>query len=205
MNSLISYTLGFVSYIMENLDRDETKKIKKIILFGSLIRERIEKTSDIDIFVDVIRTDEKLEQKIQRLRESFFRSPRYKEYWKLLNIKNEFQIFVDKLDNYKLKESIISQGIILYGRYVDVPRGHKLKTLFFWKNVKPEIKRVNLFRKLFGYAYKGKRYSGLVQKRDGEHITKNCIVVESEFENEFLNIFRSMKIPVKIKKIIELG
>jgi len=63
---LLAYAQDFSSFLMQNIK--EADKITKIILFGSTSRGESEKNSDIDIFIE---TDEKLEQKINEIKDKF--------------------------------------------------------------------------------------------------------------------------------------
>lgn len=203
-NELIGYAMSFVSFFMERLERERIG-IKNIVLFGSAVTGNVERESDIDIFVNVLSDQPELDKKISGIQDAFFQSHIYKGYWKLLGIKNSFHVIVDSLEKYELKESIISQGIILYGKYIDIPRDYKPRTIIYWRNVKPENKRVNLHRKLFGYSFRNKRYEGMLERYKGQLLSSGSILVDSETEKAFLDVFRIMKIPVRIKKIIELG
>jgi len=197
---LLAYAIDFVSFLIERID---INNIKKIILFGSVARDEASGGSDIDIFIDI--TGKKsVETDIKRIQEEFLKSKRYQDYWLLKNIKNEIRLTIGKLDEWKeLKISIISDGIVLYGKFEEMPEKAVHKTLLSWENIKPESKRVMLSKRLFGYKKDKKSYEGLIQKYDGERIGKGLIAVPSSNAKIFLKLFRDMNIAVKIKKIIE--
>jgi predicted nucleotidyltransferase len=200
-NSLIAYAGDFVSFMIE---RTDVSKVKRIILFGSVARGEESDESDIDIFVDVFSNEKSVELEIKKIALDFIKSLKYEKYWFLKNIRNEIKVKVGKLDSWKeLKNSIISNGIVLYGKFEEMPKKAVNRTLLYWENVKPESKRVLLSKRLFGYKKGRKAYEGLVQKYDGKKISKGLISVPSINEKVFLKLFRDMNVTVKIKNIIE--
>ena len=112
---LISYALDFVSFYVQNSKNVES--IKSIILFGSVARKEETKDSDIDLFIDIIKDGQKIEKEAKKILEKFYDSIKYKNYWKLLGVKNEFSIIVDKLEDWKLKDSMLGSALTLYSPY----------------------------------------------------------------------------------------
>lgn len=193
--------MDFVSFLLE---RSGQNKIKRIILFGSVARNEADGDSDVDIFIDLFNKDKKVKNKIDVIRDEFLRSKRYEGYWLLKDIKNEIRLTIGKLDEWRgLKNSIISNGILLYGQFEEMPKGSQHKTLLIWENIKPESKRVMLMKRLFGYKKENKRYEGMVQKYGGERLGKGIIAVNPDVAKIFQQHFKKMKIAVKIKKILE--
>ena len=200
-NVLLAYAADFVSFLLERMD---TRHIKNIILFGSVAREEASSGSDIDMFVDVTGGADPIETSIEKIREEFLKSARYQNYWLLKGIKNEIKPVIGKLEEWKeLKNSIISDGLMLYGKFEEMPKGAAHKTILSWENIKPESRRVLLSKRLFGYKKDKKIYWGLIQKYDGERIGKGLIAVPSANTRIFLKLFRDMEIAVKIKRILE--
>lgn len=198
---LLAYAVDFTSFLVERINLDY---IKKIILFGSVARDEASINSDIDLFVDVIRDKKIIEIEIKKIEDEFLKSVKYERYWLLKNVKNEIKILVGKLDEWKeLKNSIISNGIVLYGGFEELPEKAVHRTILSWENIKPESKRVLLSKRLFGYKKGKKNYNGLVQRYDGERIGKGIMAIPSDNQKIFLKLFRDMKVSVKIKKIIE--
>ena len=69
------------------------------------------------------------------------------------DVKNEIRLTIGNLDKWKkLKNSIISNGLILYGKFEEMPEEAQHKTLFAWENIRPESKRVMLIKRMFGYS-----------------------------------------------------
>lgn len=198
---LISYALDFSSFLIQNIKNLEG--INSIILFGSVARGEAKKESDVDIFIDLLKFDKKIEKEIQDIKEKFFDSVKYKKYWKIFGIENEINIAVGELDKWPLKDSMVGNSIILYQKYSPTLKGGKNKIILSWISSKNNSHRVMLNKRLFGYNHYGKRYQGMLQKLNGEKIGNNIILIPAEFLNEFLKLFRTSKITVKIRRIVE--
>jgi len=197
---LLSYSIDFVSFFLERVD---TGRIEKIILFGSVAREEADANSDVDLFIETV-NNVNIEKSAEKIKSMFFSSARYKNYWELKGVKNDLKIITGRLDNWKdIKNSIISNGILLYGKYESAPRNAVHKTIFSWENVKPESKRVLLFKRLFGYKAEKKEYKGLLNQYSGEKLSKGSIMVLTKHSIIFMKLFKKMKITVKIRKIVE--
>ncbi len=199
-SKLIAYALDFASFVIQKKQED----INNIILFGSVSREEAGKKSDIDIFIDVIKSTPYLENELNKIKEQFLSSTKYNNYWRLLNIKNEIKLTIGEINEWKeLKPSLVANGILLYGKFKPEVEGGKHKTFFVWENIKPNSKRVLFNKQMMGYKQNGKFYEGLLQKYKGERLGKGCIVVPLEHSNVFLKLLRKYKAKVKIKKILE--
>lgn len=200
-NKHLSYAIDFVSFMLEDLDLD---KIKNIILFGSVARAESTKESDIDIFIDVLEQENEYERKIKSLKEEFYNSKFFNNYWKLKGIENEISIKVGKLNEWtELKDSIISNGITLYSKFKELPENYKHYVFITFSNIKPESRRVLLHKKLFGYNYNKKHYNGLLEKFNGVKISKGTIMLPLEHKNIFIQFFKRLKIQIKIRNVIE--
>ncbi|MAH47999.1 hypothetical protein CMI37_19410 [Candidatus Pacearchaeota archaeon] len=200
-SNLIAYALDFVSFLIQKTKQKD--KIKNIILFGSVARDDASKTSDVDIFIDVI-NESKIEQELDRTLSEFLDSTKYKNYWKALGIENEIKLSIGNLNKWKeLKPSIIANGILLYGKFKPEIKEGEHKVFFIWENIKPNSKRVLLNKQLFGYKQKQNSYDGLLQKYEGKRLGKGCIIVPLEYSKIFHNFFKKYKATVKIKKVLE--
>jgi predicted nucleotidyltransferase len=200
---LISYAMDFASFLMQNLKEKDKEKIKSIILFGSVAREEATKKSDIDFFVDVFLENKALEKSILKIKDKFFNSVKFKDYWKLFDVKNEINIIVGKLKKWKLRDSMLGSSVILYQGYSPKLEDGKNKVLLFWSVIDNNSKRVMLNKKLFGYSHYGKKYKGLLEVYDGIKLGTNVILISVEQLNLFLKEFRKFKVKVKIKRIFE--
>ena len=199
---LIAYALDFVSFLVQ--ETKHRQNIKNIILFGSVSREEADKKSDVDLFIDLIKAEPKVENEFEKIRDDFMASVKVKRYWSLLGITNEVSLTVGKLEEWtELHPSLIANGIICYGKYKpEIKQGTHL-SFFMWENIKPNSKRVLFNKQMFGYKFKGKAYSGLLQKVNGQRLGKGCISVPLESATPCLKLFRQHKITVKIKKVLE--
>ena len=65
MSSKIALAMDFSSFLIEKVDTD---KIKNIILFGSVSRQEDSEESDIDLFIDLVNDDIKVEEAINFLK-----------------------------------------------------------------------------------------------------------------------------------------
>ena len=196
-SELIAYAIDFVSFLMQNLK--EADKIKNIILFGSVARDEVAKDSDIDLFIE---TDEKLEEKISKVKEDFYNSIKTKKYWALFNIKNEINCSVGKLEDWKeLERSIIFNGVTLYGKY-----SGKIKTkpyyLFTISQTKDRNKNISLWRKLYGYKQKvnNKSYEskGLIKEYDGKKLSRATFIISSKYSGNIEKILKKNDIKYEL-------
>lgn len=203
MNSdLIAYAMDFASFLVQKTFAKE--KIRNIILFGSVARGEADKASDIDIFIDVPKETTAFDEDIRKAAEAFRATTKYRSYWKPLGVENEIRPIAGQLRKWKeLKPSIIANGIVMYGKFKpDVKEGTHL-AFFIWENIKPNAHRVSFNKKLFGHRQGKKFYNGLLQEYGGERVGKGCIATPLENANIFQQLFRTYKVSVKIRKVLE--
>ena len=201
-SSLLPYAMDFASFLLQKIKIKE--EIINIILFGSVARKEADANSDVDIFVDVSKENNKIEAEIKKCLDDFIASSKYRNYWKLLGVENNISLTVGKLGKWKeLKPAIIANGIMMYGKFKSDVKEGKHKTFFVWENIKPNSKRVSFNKQLFGYKQTGKFYAGLLQKHEGERLGKGCIAIPLEHSVLFHNLFKKYKISVRIKKVLE--
>lgn len=191
-NELVSYSMEFAGFLVRKL-----KNIEKIILHGSVARGDFHSDSDIDIFVDI---NEKSSEKIQNLKEDFYKTESAKK-WELKGIKNQFSVIAGNFDGKEwkdLKRAIINTGILLYGKYKSNVEKVYAYSLFVFENIKPDKKRVAVFRKLFGFKINKKDYSGLVEKLGGIKLGKSAVLIPIEHAKEIKDYFYEKKIKFKV-------
>ncbi len=192
-NELIACAMDFASYLVSKVEN-----INRIILHGSVARGNFDSDSDIDLFIDVL--DRKSEKKIRDAENGYYKTKSYNE-WKLKGVKNEFSLIIGKLDGNEwkeLKRAILSTGITLYGKYTAESSEAKHYVLFSFENVRPEGKRVALFRKLFGFKSGKKTYSGLSEKFNIKRLGKGILLVPIEHAQELKHYFQNNKIAVRL-------
>jgi len=147
----IAYAIDFVSFLVQEL-KAETEHIQAIFLFGSAARGEAGAESDIDIFIN---TKEKgLEDKIERIKDKFYTTIKYKKYWSLLGIQNELSLTVGELEKWEeLERSIVAQGMVLYSKYKGKFKG-EVYSLFKIEPGKKRADNVRFWRRFYGYTQK---------------------------------------------------
>lgn len=191
-NEFIAYAMDFSSYLISKI-----KEIDKIILYGSVARGDFGEDSDIDLFID---TQKKTEKKVNKVLENYYKTNKFKE-WKLKGIQNPLSIIIGDLNDNEwknLKRAIINTGIILYGKYKSNVEKINYYTLFSFENIKPDKKRVAVFRKLFGFRMDKKRYSGLIERIKGIRTGKGTVIVPIEYVDKLKRYFQKKRVSVKL-------
>lgn len=204
LNEVIAYTMDFCSYLFDK-EPALMDNIKTIILFGSGARGELEKDSDIDLFFETKERDEDLEEKIEALKEDFYTSSKYKNYWELI-YGSDYPLSIKTGDIKSwssLYPALILEGKVIYGNFSSGNYEGQRKILFSWENVKGK-NRINLHRNLFGYNYNDKKYPGLMEKYNGYRLSKGSILVPIEAREDFREVFKKFKIPLIEKVIIEI-
>ena len=202
---LFAYLYDFISLFFDSLTDKE--KIRRIVLFGSIASGRFDEKSDIDLFFDVKNDMKSVEMDIKKSLALFERKK--EEPWGLRRIDLPVKCIVDDLDKEKwkaLKQDMISNGILLYGKFEELPEGIKHFTSFDYSLSNLKMKnKVKIIRKLFGYKIrKGRKIytiEGLLHKYGGDKITQNYIIVPIENASPFEEFFRKNKIKADIKEI----
>lgn len=196
--SLIAYASSFVSFL---LDRELAKDIEKIVLFGSVARGDFDSESDIDLFID---TKKDLQKPVNQVFSLFLKSDTQKK-WSLKGLKHELSLKVGNIEEWRLKRSVLSDGILLYGKFQEMPNDLKYYGLFALslKNFRKSTK-VSIWRKLYGYKQKTKSktyiFSGIVEKLGGKRMD-NSLVIPINKREELVNFLKKEKIDYKIKEV----
>jgi|SRR3989344_967150 len=196
--NLIAYAAHFVSFV---LDHGVLQKINRIILFGSVARDIFDEESDIDIFVD---TTEDIEKEIKNLL-ALFQHSEMQRKWELKGIKNNISVKVGDINKWKIKRDIISNGILLYGKFKEIPENVEYYLLITpsFKKMKRSLK-VKMWRKLYGYKQKvgEKTYKtqGLLEKLDGRRIS-NGMMIKMANKKELIDFLNREKIHYKVVEV----
>jgi predicted nucleotidyltransferase len=184
---LIGYALSFAGFVLPKI------KVNEIILFGSAARGEAEKESDIDLFFNVKQNEETLKKELKKELERFYKTKIF-EIWSLKGVKNQIKIEVGNLDEWKLKRSIISDGIVLYGKYKSMPEKIKGFVQFNLKPIKNIAKRNKVLRKLFGRKEKNYLSEGILSRINGKKLSSTSFIVPIEKTKEVFDIIKSEKI-----------
>ena len=186
-NELIAYASSFVSFILPRIEVDE------IILFGSTARREAAKESDIDLFFNVKNEEDKIKKLIKQELGKFYKSNIH-ESWNFKGIKNEFNIEVGNLDQWKLKRSIVSDGIVLYGKYKTMPEKLRGFILFTLKPIKNIAKRNKIIRHLFGREEKNYKNEGAISILTGKKISASSFLLPLEKSKEIEQFLNKQKV-----------
>lgn len=185
-NKLVSYAMSFASFLIDRIE------VNNIILFGSVANNTFDKESDIDLFIDTNKKDEK---EVSKILEIYKKTEEYEKF-KLLGVKNDISLRVGSLREWKsLKDSIISDGIVLYGHFQDKPNSIKQKRLFLLNLQKTDRKtKIMIWRKLYGYKQKvGKRVYesyGIIDKKLG----RGSFLVDINQSQKVTNLLKQNKV-----------
>lgn len=193
LNNSIAYAQNFLSFLFLEKKAD---KIEKIYLFGSAARNEMHKESDIDIFLE-----SKDEIEITSSINKFYRSKDY-EKWKYLNFTPKISVKTGRLDEWELKDSILSDGILLYSKIAAEIKGGK-KVIITFEFPQKKKHYLKFTRTLFGRNEKNFKDIGILEKLKGEKIGSNSIIVPKENLKEFLKVFHELKVEYKLKEIVE--
>ncbi len=193
---LIAYASAFVSFILPKVKG--FGDIKEIILFGSVAREEADKHSDIDLFFNIEDKNKEKELKgiIDGELQKFYKS-QIAEVFILKGIKNPIKIQIGELEEWKLKRSIISEGIGLYGRYKVLP-SELIKFIYFnIEPIKDISKRNRVIRRLFGRREIDYSSKGIIEIGKGRRLTPTSFIVSGEYLNEIIDFLGKEKINYK--------
>ncbi|MFH0837401.1 MAG: nucleotidyltransferase domain-containing protein [Candidatus Aenigmatarchaeota archaeon] len=203
---ILPYIYDFISILMD--EKDARKKIRKILLFGSVATGEYDKKSDIDLFID---TNESNFNNIDHIvRESNKRFQLISEKkWSMLGINYPIKCIIGDINNDRwkvLRADIQSIGIVLYGKFETSPDNIKHYAMFNYSLSKIKQKeKVRLLRTLFGYKniHKNKTYemSGILEKMNGKKIGSNAIVIPIEHSRELQKMFNKFKITPEIREV----
>ena len=137
---MFEYVYDFLSLLFDKMKR--RNKIKAVILFGSAARNTAQKSSDVDIFIDIDKKDKPEVDEIvkESLNEFEIKS---EKTWKLRGIKNAISVITDDIaaDRWgELRRDIASYGIVLYGKYQAELKKNKHCVLIKYDTVKTKHK-----------------------------------------------------------------
>ncbi len=184
--NLIAYAQAFASFVMPKIEAEE------IVLFGSTARGEATAESDIDIFFNV-KTKEKEIKKILQEQLIKFQKSYTNEQFRLKGIKNKVIFEVGNLSKWKLKRSIISEGIVLYGKYKENPQDLKGFILFTLKPIKDVTKRNRIIRRLFGRKEKKYSSNGIVADAGGDQLSPTAFIIPLEKSQEIMRMLNAEK------------
>lgn len=202
--TIAAYVYDFLSRLFE-----EKIPLRKIILFGSVARNEYNKKSDIDLFIEPKQKSKikEVEKKIKSVKKRF--ESEKEHTWKLKGIDYPISEIVGSLDDKKwenLRRDIVSNGILLYGKYEELPKKirHHALINYSLKNLQQK-KKMQFLRALFGYSVnknkKVYKQEGLLQKTGGIKLTNNVLFVPLEEIIIFKNLFDKFRVKIEIREV----
>jgi len=174
-----SYALAFVSFVLPKL-----KNMEEIILFGSVARNEADEKNDIDLFFN---TKHQENEEVIKKELNKFQKSKIAETFFQKGIKNIINASVGELDKWKLKRSIISEGVILYGKYKEVPEKLKGFVLFKISPIKNITKRNKIIRKLFGRKEQDYDLEGIIENAKGKKSLQMFLLPQLKNQKKSLN------------------
>jgi predicted nucleotidyltransferase len=198
---LIACAMDFSSFLLKS---SIAKDIRNIILFGSVARGDFDSESDIDIFVEAEK-GRAIGNEVAKLLSAFEKSETH-EKWKLRGLKNPISVKTGELERWELYRSVISSGILLYGKYERLPKDAKYHFLFVLDFRKMDRSRkVKVWRELYGYKQKvGEKVfvsKGILEEISGKKIERGVIAVPAEQKEKILEFIKKNSIKHKIIEI----
>lgn len=203
---IFAYVYDFVSFLFEE---DLNSEIKSVILYGSVASGKYDDESDVDLFIEVWdgnRTkavESEIKSRLNRFEEIAART------WRPRGIANNFSIIVGNLDSEEwknLKQDVISNGILLYGKFERLPDDIRHKALFTFPLADlKQAEKMRLIRELYGYelekSNKTYRKEGLVEKCGGDKLSENPIIVPVEKVKEFRKLFSTFGVTPNVREV----
>ncbi len=206
MKNLFPYIYDFLSLTFEN--REIKNKIRRIILFGSVAAGEFDEESDIDLFIDLwSKTSAK--EVGAFIKEADKRFLTTSKKWSLLGIRQPIKCIIGTLKDPRwneLKLEMISNGILLYGKFEETEEKLKHFTMFNYSLSRlSQNKKMKFLRKLFGYkTIKGKKEymrPGLLDGIGGVKLSSNVILVPIENSRRLHRFLTSFGITPEIREI----
>ena len=177
-----------------------SNKIKDVYLFGSSVRDELDKESDIDIFINCNRIHENETLKSAKIAERKFRLSKDFEKWKLLEFAYPFSIKAGMIGEWELKTSIMAEGLVLFSRNAAESRQERF-VIFIIVLPKKRPAYLSLARELFGRKEKEFIAKGLVEARNGTRLGSNIFMAPKASQTEFISLLHKRKIDFRMIEI----
>ncbi len=189
---LIAYASAFVSFVLPKIE------VEEIILYGSVARKESSAESDIDLFFNVKKDIRR--EKINALMAKFLKSE-VQKVWKNKGIKNAIRVESGNLEKWKLKRSIISDGMLLYGKYKEIPKESTPFMLFTISVIKDITKRNRIARWLFGRKENNYLVKGIVEEYGGKKLAPTSFIIPLAKAHEIIKKLSSEKVDSRFFEI----
>ncbi len=188
--------LSFIFQIPE-----ASQKINAIYLFGSAVRGELQDHSDIDLFIEcTLQHEKRVEQLVNSGIAKFIVSQDFQK-WKLLRYTYPFSIQVGRLQEWELKLSIASEGILLYSNksILTLGKRHVLFTISLPKSKKAYIK---LRRTLFGRDEEFYQDTGIIHALQGKKISSTVFILPQDQQTKMREILDTSHVEFSMTQII---
>lgn len=196
----VAYTYNMLTFAFQKTDMIE--KVNAIYLFGSAVRGTLTKKSDIDIFFDCDKKDEKLVKRIVDSAVLNFEASQDFEKWKRFNFVYPFSFQNGVLDEWELKSSIASEGIVLYSKKPVMNRGER-SVLFVIKYPKQKKEYIRVRRALFGRDETVYKNGGIVQQINGKKLSTNVFIIPQTQQQRIMELLSHKKVEFSMTEIIK--
>lgn len=200
----IAYIYDFLSRVFE-----EKISLDKVILFGSIAKGEFDAKSDIDLFIEPKQKSKlkEIEKKIKAIKNRFEQENEHTWGLKGIYFPIREQVGFLEDDVWKvLKQDIISTGIMLYGKYEELPEKLEHFSLINYSLESMKQKeKMKLLRLLFGYSTtKGKkiyRQEGLTHEFNGIKLSKNALLIPMGEIVKVKKIFDEFGARVQVREV----
>ncbi|MEK6959770.1 MAG: nucleotidyltransferase domain-containing protein [Nanoarchaeota archaeon] len=205
---LIAVAMDFAAFLMS--DTAIAPDVHRIVLFGSVATGDCDEESDIDLFIETARQGKKRNGQAKssiRKRLDLWNLSTRAEMWKAQGIRNELSLRIGALDEWKdIHRAIASHGILLYGKFIEPPKGLRQYALVSLRFPKlPPSGRVALLRTLYGYKQKAKgkvyTFEGAVGSLGGVRLKRANVMMPIENAAKLYEFLRRKKISYLVREI----
>ncbi|MCD6496233.1 MAG: nucleotidyltransferase domain-containing protein [Candidatus Aenigmarchaeota archaeon] len=197
------YAIIAAAFIMNRLPSRQFKKLRNVILFGSVAMDTGSDESDIDLFFDLDATQREtasVKDVLEKAADEFCLSAEALKF-KMAGIDNPVSVHAGRLEEWEnLKPSIESTGILLYGKYVPEGRSQKRYAIFYWDRLKTPLRGAFL-NKVYGYTAGGRHYSGFAERLGGMRIGKSAVMVPLRRKTEFVSLLEKYGIDYRTVEV----
>ena len=192
---LIAFASSFVSFALERVRFE----VKEVILFGSVARGDFSSDSDVDLFFDVSSDNKDNDNQMKEIISKFYKSQIF-ENWGKKGIKSSINPKIGVLSEWKLRHSILADGITLYGKYKSELKGEAF-VVFTSEPIKNVAKRNKIIRALFGRHEKNQNKEGAIGKFKGKRLSPTVFIVPQRYVQEIISILHLEKVSYTLIEI----